>query len=107
MLVQDIQTIPPTSSQCYALRAESDPTYLSTRLRELALMAYQAIRSAGRTRLGDGGAASEILVDSASRDDWTDLRTQLDELEQALEAQHLSLLASYVRALRQQVERHL
>jgi hypothetical protein len=107
MLVQDIQTIPPTSSQCCALRAESDPTHLSTRLRELALMAYQAIRSAGSTRSGDGGAASGILADSPSRDDWTDLRTQLNELERAFDAQHLSLLASYVRALRQQVERHL
>jgi len=86
------------------LRAESDPAYLSATLRDLALRTHQAVRTMGDARSGDGPASLEVVVHSPSRHDWTDLYSQIVQLERTLDAQHLDSLASYVAALRQQVE---
>jgi len=86
------------------LRAESDPAYLSAKLRELAMKAYQAVRNSGDARSGSSAASAEFFVDSPSPHDWADLHSQIVQLERAFDAQHLDLLACYVGALRREVE---
>jgi len=107
MLVQQLEPISRKSLRRNVVRAESDPAYLSATLRELALRTYHAVRTEGDARSGNGPAGPEVVFDSLSRRDWTDLHTQIEELERAFNAQHLDLLASYVAALRQKVENYL
>ncbi len=104
MLVESVQPISRTPLWRNVLRIESDPAYLSAQLRELALTTHHAFRSMGDARSGDDGAGRGPVFDPPSRDDWIDLHSQIVQLEQSLDAQHLDLLVSYVAALRQKVE---
>jgi hypothetical protein len=102
--MQHVQPISRTPLLRSGLRAESDPAYLSATLRELALRTYHAFQTKGDARSGNGPASAEVVFHSLSRHDWTDLHSQIVQLERTLDAQHLDLLASYVAALRQKVE---
>ena len=104
MLVERVQPIFRNTLRRSALRIESDPAYLSAQLRELALTAHHAFRSMGDARSSDDGAGLGPIFDPPSRDDWLDLHSQIVQLEESLDAQHLDLLVSYVAALRQKVE---
>jgi hypothetical protein len=107
MLVQSVQPISRRPAPCSVPRVKADPAELSAKLRELVLRTYHAVRTTGDARSANGRAHPEVIVHSLSRRDWDDLHSQIVQLEQALGAQHLELLASYVGALREHVESHL
>lgn len=88
-------------------RVESDAAYLSAKLRELALKSYHAVRSQGDAESDKVPNGSEPVGGSFSHHDWLDLHRQIVQLEQALDAQGLDSLASYVASLRQKVESRL
>jgi len=104
MLVQHVEPISRKTLPRSTLRIESDPAYLSAKLRELALRTYRAVRSLDAARSDDDAPGRGLVFDLPSRQNWTDLHTQIVQLERAFDAQHLDLLASYVAALREKVE---
>ena len=101
MLAQRVQPNLRKSLRHHLPRVESDPAYLSAKLRELALRTYHAVRMKSDPGPGDG---QQSVLHSPSRHDWADLHSQIVHLERALDAQHLESLASYVAALRQKIE---
>jgi len=107
MLVKDVPQISRKPLRFESSNLPSDPAYLSAKLRELALRAYRAVRTEGDGTLGNGHARREVVFHAASEHDWTELHGEIVQLERALNGQQLSLLASYVAALRQEVENRL
>jgi hypothetical protein len=104
MLAQSVQLIPRKRLQREVEHIDSDPAYLSARLRELALKTYHAVRAPVDLQPGTTSVGPKLVPCSPSRSDWTDLHRQIVQLERALHAQRLDSLASYVAALRQKVE---
>jgi len=106
MLMQHLQPKLPSPLRRNTLRVDADAAYLSGKLRELALRAYQSVWKPDNVRSGSACAARSI-GDSRRRRDWTDLHSQIVQLERAFDAQHLDSLAAYVGALREKVESRL
>jgi hypothetical protein len=104
MLAQSVQLIPRKRLQREVEYVDSDPAYLSDRLRELALETYHALRAPAELQPGASPVGAKLAPHSSSRPDWSDLHRQIVQLERALQAQRLDSLASYVAALRQKVE---
>ena len=104
MLVQEPKLLPRKPVRHNALRIDSDPAYLSLKLRELAMRAYRAVRSREGARLGDGVAEDGPVLDVSPAEDWADLHSEIVQLQRAFDAQHMDSLAAYVGALRAQVE---
>jgi hypothetical protein len=101
MLAQRVQSNLRKSLRHHLPRVESDPAYLSAKLRELALRTYHAVRMKSDPGPADG---QQSVLHSLSRHDWADLHSQIVQLERALDARRLESLASYVAALRQKIE---
>jgi translation initiation factor 2B subunit (eIF-2B alpha/beta/delta family) len=78
--------------------SDHDPAQLSASLRELALRAFQLVRTRdGSTSEFERGAES-------CEKELKDVHEQIVQLQRALRAQHMNDLAVYVTALRERVE---
>jgi hypothetical protein len=107
MLVKSVQPTSRKPVRRNPRRIQSEPAYLSAKLREVALRTYHAVRTAGDARAGNGSAGPKLVFHSPSRHDWDDLHSEIVQLERTLDAQRLDSLAAYVAALRQEVENRL
>ena len=72
-----------------------DAADLAATLRALATRAHEAVKAAGRSRDGPG------------RNELSDLRNAIAQLEDDFRSQNLDIMVSYVAALRHQVEAKL
>ncbi len=107
MLAQCVQTGSRKRLRLGIPQVDSDPAYLSAKLRELALKTYHAVRTGGDNQPANEPAGPDLVVYSRSRLDWLELHREILQLERALDAQRLHSLAAYVGALRQKVESRL
>jgi hypothetical protein len=78
--------------------SDHDPAQLSASLRELALRAFQLVR----TR--DGSSSEFESGAECCEKELKDVHAQIVQLQRALRAQHMDDLAAYVTALRDRVE---
>jgi hypothetical protein len=81
--------------------SDHDPAQLSASLRELALRAFQLVR----TR--DGSSSEFEHGTDCCEKELKDVHEQIVQLQRALRAQHMDDLAAYVTALRERVEEFL
>jgi hypothetical protein len=81
-----------------------DPAGLSDTLRELAVMAHRAVRSAGTSTTRPGVI---VGLDSDSHQELVKVHARIIQFQRILQAQSLHGLVPYVSALRRKVEDQL
>jgi hypothetical protein len=85
---------------------EHDPSKLSANLRELSLQAHRLVRAIdARGAQNSSGVDHDLSVDP--RRELVEVHADIVQLQRNLRAQNLHNLASYVAALRQNVEQYL
>jgi hypothetical protein len=78
--------------------SDHDPAQLSASIRELALRAFQLVRT------WDGSSSKFESGSESCEKDLKDVHGQIVQLQRSLRAQHMDDLAAYVTALRERVE---